>query len=115
MVKYTYHEREIMSNKQNPKQRTYTAEFKREAVQLLESSGKSGAQIAEELGISDGSLYTWRKQLTQQGEVAFPGKGHQTPAEEELRQLRVENERLRQERDILKKAIAIFSQPPGQK
>jgi len=83
------------------KQKVYTAEFKREAVKLLESSDKSGALIAEELGISDGSLYTWRKQLTQQGEEAFPGKGHQTPTEEEFRQLRAENERLKQERDIL--------------
>ena len=97
------------------KQKVYTAEFKREAVKLLETSGKSGALVAQELGISDGSLYTWRKQLTQQGEEAFPGKGHQTPTEEEFRQLRSEVERLRQERDILKKAIAIFSQPPGQK
>jgi transposase len=100
---------------QKPKPRFYTAEFKREAVRLLETSGKSGAEIAQELGISDGSLYTWRKQLAQQGEVAFPGKGHQTPTDEELRQLRAENERLKMERDILKKAIAIFSQPPGQK
>lgn len=104
-----------MSNLQKPKHNLYTAEFKREAVNFLESSGKSGAVLAEELGISDGSLYTWRKQLTQQGEEAFPGKGHQTPTEEEFRQLRAENERLKQERDILKKAIAIFSQPPGQK
>jgi len=104
-----------MSNIQKPKQKVYTAEFKREAVNLLESSGKSGAVIAEELGISDGSLYTWRKQLAAQGEEAFPGKGHQTPTEEEFRQLRAENERLKQERDILKKAIAIFSQPPGLK
>jgi transposase len=104
-------------------QKLYTAEFKREAVRLLETSGKSGALIAQELGISDGSLYTWRKQLAEQGEEAFPGKGHQTPVEEELRQLRAENERLRQERDILprrgtlwvKKAIAIFSHPPGQR
>jgi transposase len=101
----------------------YTAEFKREAVRLLETSGKSSALIAQELGISDGSLYTWRKQLSEQGEEAFPGKGHQTPVEEELRQLPAENERLRQERDILprrgtlwvKKAIAIFSHPPGQR
>jgi transposase len=67
------------------------------------------------LGISDGSLYTWRKQLAEQGEVAFGGKGHQTPADEELRQLRAENERLKMERDILKKAIAIESIPPNQK
>ena len=112
-----------MGHKNNPKQKIYTADFKREAVRLLETSGKSGAQIAQELGISDGSLYTWRKQLAEQGEEAFPGKGHQTSAEEELRQLKAENERLRQERDILleeypcgaKKAIAIASAPPGPK
>jgi transposase len=91
------------------KQKTYTAEREREVVRLLESSGKSGAKIAEELGISDGSLYTWRKQLAQQGEVAFPGKGHQTLAEEEWLLLRCEVEQLRQERDILKKALAIPS------
>jgi transposase len=95
-----------MAAKQKPP--TYTAEFKREAVRLSETSGKSGSQIAKELGISD----NWRKQLAQHGEEAFPGKGHQTPTEEELRQLRAENERLRQERDILKKAIAIASRSP---
>jgi transposase len=94
---------------QKHKPRVYTAEFKREAVRLLETSGKSGAEIAQELGISDGSLYTWRKQLAEQGEVAFPGKGHQTPAEEELRQLRAENERLKMERDILKTVGAIVT------
>ena len=91
------------------KQREFTAEFKKEAVRLLETSGKSGAQLAQELGVSDSVLYHWRKRLAQQGEQAFPGKGHQTPAEEELRQLKLENERLRQERDILKKALSIFS------
>ena len=64
-----------MSNIHKPKHKVYTAEFKREAVNLLETSGKSGAVLAEELGISDGSLYTWRKQLAAQGEEAFPGKG----------------------------------------
>jgi transposase-like protein len=52
MVKYTNHESKLMGHKQ----KLYTAEFKREAVRLLETSGKSGALIAEELGISDGSL-----------------------------------------------------------
>ena len=96
------------------KHRTFTAEFKREAVQLLETSGKPGAQVARELGISDSALYHWRRQLTNQGDNAFPGKGHQAPIEEELRQLRRENERLRQEREILKKAISIFSNTPNQ-
>jgi transposase len=69
---------------QNHKPKVYTAEFKREAVRLLETSGKSGTQVAQELGVSDNSLYTWRKQLAEQGETAFPGKGQQTPADEEL-------------------------------
>ncbi len=81
------------------KQRALRAEVKREAVRLLETSGKTGAQIAQELEISDSVLDHWRKRLAQHGEQAFPGKGHQTPAEEELRQLRLEHERLGQERD----------------
>ncbi len=94
--------------------RTFTAEFKREALRLLETSGKPGAQIARELGISDSALFYWRKQLADQGDDAFPGKGHQTPLEEEIRQLRRENERLRQEREIVQKAISIFSNVPSQ-
>jgi transposase len=66
-----------MTQKHKPK--VYTADFKREAVKLRQTSSKSGAQIAQELGISDGSLYTWRKQLAEQGEVAFPGRGIKLP------------------------------------
>ena len=88
---------------------TFTAEFKYEAVRLAQSSGKPKAQIARELGISDSALYAWCKQSTEHGNEAFPGKGHQTPLEEENHQLKRELERVRQERDILKKAISIFS------
>jgi transposase len=59
-------------------QKTYTKEFKLEAVQLVKSSGKLMSQIARELGISDSALYQWSKQLADQGEQAFPGSGHQT-------------------------------------
>jgi transposase len=59
-------------------QKTYTAEFKREAVQLVQTSGKSIAQVARELGISDTSIHQWRKELTEHGPEAFPGSGHQT-------------------------------------
>jgi transposase len=89
--------------------RVFTAEFKREALNLLETSGKSLAQIARDLGISDNTLHGWKQQMRQHGQDAFPGSGHQTPQEEELHRLRRENEVLRQERDILKKALAIFS------
>ena len=90
-------------------QRTFTKEFKREAGRLVQSSHKPQTQIARELGIADSSLHHWRKQFSEQGEQAFPGSGHQVPHEEEMRQLKRENELLRQERDSLKKAIGIFS------
>jgi transposase len=94
-------------------QRTFTKEFKLEAVQLVQTSGKSMTQIARDLGIADSTLHHWCKQLTADGEQAFPGSGHQTPQEEEIRHLKRENELLRQERDILKKAIGIFSRIQG--
>ena len=90
-------------------QHTFTREFKVEAVQLVQSSKKSMAHIARDLGIADSTLHHWCKMFSEQGEQAFPGSGHQTPQEEEIRHLKRENEILRQERDILKKAIGIFS------
>lgn len=59
-------------------QKTYTTEFKREAVRLAQSSGKPITQIARELGISDTRVHQWRKELTEHGPEAFPGSGHQT-------------------------------------
>ena len=83
-------------------QKTYTREFKVEAVQLVKGSGKPMSQVARELGISDSALSKWCKQLVEQGEQAFPGSGHQTAQEEEIRRLKRELEITRQEHDILK-------------
>src|SRR2546421_6764573 len=91
-------------------QRTFTREFKVEAVQLVQLSQKSQAQIARDLGIADSTLHHWCKQFSEQGEQAFPGSGHQLPQEEEIRQLKRENDLLRQERDILKKSSYRISQ-----
>ena len=88
----------------------YGREFKIETLRLLETSGKSAAQLERELGIGKGNLTRWKRQSAEDGEGAFPGHGRQAPEQEELRKLRRENEILRQERDILKKAIAIFSE-----
>ena len=90
-------------------QKVYTKEFKEEAVKLMQSGGKSAAQLARDLGISDSSLYNWQKQLTEKGAEAFPGTGHQSELEEENRRLRKELEIARQERDLLKKVVSIFS------
>ena len=88
----------------------YTREFKMEAVRLLETSGKSAVQLERELGIGHGNLWRWKRDFAADGEDAFPGHGRLTPEAERFRQLERENEILRQERDILKKAIAIFSE-----
>jgi transposase len=92
------------------KTRTYTGEFKIEAVSLLKRSGRTQAEIADALGISQTSLSRWKMELAEEGERAFPGRGRLAPEEERIRQLERENEILRQERDILKKAVTIFSQ-----
>ena len=90
------------------KQSTHTEEFRREAVKLLESSGKSVPELARELGINEKSLYRWR------AKYGISSRSRQTNPEPderdaELARLRRENEILRQERDILKKAISIVS------
>lgn len=90
-------------------QRTFTKEFKLEAVNVVQKSGKSQAQIARDLGIADSTLHHWCKECAEQGSQAFPGSGHQTAQEEEMRRMKRELEVTRQERDILKKALAIFS------
>jgi transposase len=91
--------------------RQYSREFKQEAVQLLETSGKSASELERELGIGKGNLWRWKREFAADGEDAFPGHGRLTPDEERLRQLERENEILRQERDILKKAVATQPSP----
>jgi transposase len=93
-------------------QKTYTTEFKREAVHLAQTSGKPITHIARELAISDTRVHQWRKELAEHGPEAFPGSGHQTAQEEEVRRLKRELEVVKQERDILKKALSIFSRNP---
>ena len=78
-------------------------------MKLTHSSLLSLAQIARDLGIAESTLHKWRQRFSEHGEQAFPGSGHQLPHEEEMRRLQRENELLRQERDILKKALGIFS------
>ena len=90
-------------------QKTYTAKFKREAVRLVQTSGKPIAQVARELGISDMSIHQWRKELAEHGSEAFPGSGYQTAQEEEMRRLKRELDRVQKERDILKKTDGVSS------
>ena len=92
------------------KRKTYSREFKIETVKLITESGESVSQVALDMGINENTLYKWVRTLSAKPAEAFPGKGHMISEAEELRQLKKENERLKMERDILKKAMAIFSQ-----
>jgi transposase len=94
------------------KRRSFSREFKLEAVALITEGGLSVARAARDLGISESVLGRWKKQFEEDSEQGFPGKGRLRPQDEELARLRRENEILRQERDILKKAVGIFSRVP---
>ena len=95
-----------------PERRQYTAEFKRDAVGLVTTQGYTVTAAARNLGINPNVLYRWKAEYGKEGSQAFPGTGHQTPEQAEIRQLREENRRLRLERDILKKATAFFANHP---
>jgi transposase len=94
------------------KRRRFTREFKIETARLLTASDQSVAGVAEDLEVHPNTLYKWIRQYGENPEEAFPGKGRQTSEAEELSRLKRENQRLRMERDILKKAMAIFSNDP---
>ena len=89
------------------KRKSFTAQFKREAVRLLETSQKPPADLARELGVRRNQLYKWKEQLGKRGSQAFPGTGKR--ATDELARLRKELEQVKEERDILKKAAAYFA------
>lgn len=91
--------------------KTYTTEFKREAVRLTQQPDITLASVARDLGIGESLLRKWVADHRSRGELAFPGSGKErlTPEQEEIKRLRRENEILRQEREILKKAAAFFA------
>ena len=89
--------------------RTYTSEFKVEAVKLVTEQGYSIAEAARSLDIGETLLRSWKTAFQADGDQAFPGQGRLPAVEEELRRLRAENKRLLMEREILKKAAAFFA------
>jgi transposase len=99
-----------MTPKRKP-YKTYTKEFKLEAIRLMEASGHPPAEIAMQLGVRRNQLYKWKEQLAKKGEDAFTEKRGRPSKEDqsELATLKQENVRLKEENDILKKAAAYFA------
>lgn len=91
------------------KRRIYDSDFKRDAVKLVVGGGRVASEVAKGLGINENVLYRWIKQYREDPKNAFPGKGNQKPEDEELRRLRRELVDVKEERDILKKVVSIFS------
>ena len=99
--------------------KTYTEEFRRDAVEMLKSSGRPAAQVARELGINVNSLRTWRDRIGRSGSTslsAADGKAQAGASAEdlldEIKRLRKENEYLKRQREILKKAASILAEDP---
>ena len=90
--------------------KTFSKAFKIEAVRLLGLGEKPASQLAQELGIRRNQLYKWRDRIDGKGDAAFRGPGRAPASEEsEIARLKRELERVREERDILKKAAAYFA------
>ena len=92
--------------------REYSTDFKVEAVRLVVEEGRRSSEVARELGVHGGLVRNWKRQ-SESGKIdPFPGKGRLSAEDGELRRLKRENNYLRMERDILKKAVAIFLEGP---
>jgi len=92
--------------------RKFDSEFKQDAVRLVIDGGRTVAEVARGLGIHENLLWKWKREYLNNGADAFPGKGRLKPEDEELRRLKRELADTREERDILKKALAVFSRHP---
>ena len=88
--------------------RSFTPEFKRDAVRLVQE-GKTLTEVAQNLGIARSLLQYWKKQLEAKKRAAFPGKGNASGDAARIQQLEKELRDAREERDILKKALAYFA------
>ena len=95
------------------KRRTYSKEFKKESVQLLlENPDRSTSEISSDLGISSDILSRWKREYESLGARSFPGNGMQNNELADIKRVQKELEKTQRERDILKKALAIFSRIP---
>jgi transposase len=99
-----------MTKKRNP-YKTYTKEFKLEALRLMETSDRPASEVAMQLGIRRNQLYKWKEQMNKKGDVASSKRGRPRKEDQsELSRLRAENDKLKEDVEILKKAAKYFAQ-----
>ena len=93
------------------RRRKYDIEFKKNAVLLCEEEGRSVKEVAQNLGVSSDLIYQWRRTISLLGDIAFPGNGIPalTTEQKRIKELEKQLKDTEMERDILKKAMAIFS------
>jgi transposase len=92
--------------------RSFTREFKLEAVKLVRERGMSAAQAARDLGVGQNVMSRWVREASADKAQAFPGRGQMKPDDAEVARLKRELARTKTERDILKKAIGFFAKEP---
>lgn len=96
----------------NNDRKSYSREFKLEAVKMTKQAGRTVAEVARELGIRENDLHNWKKIVSELGGNAFPGRGKKS--QDEMSQLKREIARLREENEILKKAAIFFAKETGE-
>jgi transposase-like protein len=92
--------------------RRFDSDFKREAVRLVMDEGRKISEVAKNLGVHENLLYKWKRTVQEKQDAAFPGKGHQLGKDAEITALKKQLRNAEMERDILKKAVDIFSKTP---
>jgi len=94
------------------RRKKYSREFKINAVRMVSEEGRVAAEVARDLDISSNMLYTWKQKYLEEKEDSFQRNGNQSSKDEQIRKLEKENKRLKEERDILKKATQFFAAEP---
>jgi len=87
----------------------FTPEYKKEIIKLVTEGRKKISELAKDIGVTSTSIRRWMTQYSEYGKDVFPGKGNLRPEDEKIRKLLHENIDLKEENEILKKAVAIFS------
>lgn len=94
------------------KRKTFSKEFKVNAIRMVTEEGRRASEVARDLGIHENLIYNWTRKYQENNQDSFPGQGKLNSKDDYIRKLERENKRLKDERDILKKAAIFFAREP---